>query len=334
MNKILFGVGVSVCSAIAVLMSAKVVDASTDTKVVLITLDGVRHQEFFNGLDESIGSDYLPIPKDVLMPFVWKDLIQTRHAWVFGNREQGSICKANNPETISLPAYADILSGVHQSRVDGNRWNGQLEYPTITDRMLVAGVPESGIGVISSWKNIERVLTQSGGQPRFYAQNGRFPWDRESPWWSGARLDADTMKAVEKKIPDPSFNPQFLFISFDDTDEWAHKNKYANYLDAIHRGDSYIRRIFELVEAKPGYAGNTVYIITTDHGRGEGKLWKSHWDVPGSEYIWAVVYAPQVEQSPYALLSNCHHASIGQWMYELVTHRSFNAELASRDTGY
>ena len=39
-------------------------------------------------------------------------------------------------------------------------------------------------------------------------------------------------------------------------------------LDAAHKVDSYIQRLWEMVQTMPAYRNKTTFIIATDHGRG------------------------------------------------------------------
>ena len=72
------------------------------------------------------------------------------------------------------------------------------------------------------------------------------------------------------------------------------KGRYDLYLDAARRNDDYIRRIWETAQSMPRYAGKTSLILTTDHGRGDGREgWKNHSAlIPGSDRIWIAVMGP------------------------------------------
>jgi hypothetical protein len=49
--------------------------------------------------------------------------------------------------------------------------------------------------------------------------------------------------------------PRVLFISFGETDDWAHEGDYAQYLNAAHRVDEYLRTLWETVQSMPEYVG-------------------------------------------------------------------------------
>jgi hypothetical protein len=52
--------------------------------------------------------------------------------------------------------------------------------------------------------------------------------------------------------------------------------------------------LWEFIQSSPHYRGRTSLVITTDHGRGDGREgWKNHSvDLPGSERIWSAVIGP------------------------------------------
>jgi bisphosphoglycerate-independent phosphoglycerate mutase (AlkP superfamily) len=62
-----------------------------------------------------------------------------------------------------------------------------------------------------------------------------------------------------------------LYISYGETDEWAHHGYYRSYLDAAHLVDNWIKEIWTFVQSDPQYKNKTTIFITTDHGRGDLK---------------------------------------------------------------
>jgi hypothetical protein len=101
-----------------------------------------------------------------------------------------------------------------------------------------------------------------------------------------------------------SQKPRVLYLSLGDTDDWAHDGNYAEYLNAAHRADEYVRVLWETVQSMPEYRGKTTLIFSPDHGRGEGvDSWKDHgpsaaypekkWPgLPESKQIWMVFMGP------------------------------------------
>jgi arylsulfatase A-like enzyme len=88
--------------------------------------------------------------------------------------------------------------------------------------------------------------------------------------------------------------PRVLFISFDETDDWAHDKRYDRVLDNIHYLDLCLRDLFAALDTMPEYKGSTSVIVTTDHGRGS-KLddWSDHGKkVAGAEQVWMAIAGP------------------------------------------
>ena len=55
--------------------------------------------------------------------------------------------------------------------------------------------------------------------------------------------------------------PKVMYISYGETDEWAHHANYSNYLDAANQVDAWIGDIWNWVQATPGYKNNTYIIV-------------------------------------------------------------------------
>jgi bisphosphoglycerate-independent phosphoglycerate mutase (AlkP superfamily) len=92
--------------------------------------------------------------------------------------------------------------------------------------------------------------------------------------------------------------PKALFISYGETDEFAHEGHYGHYLNAAHQFDAWVSDIWKFVESDPLYKGKTTILITTDHGR--GNLIKSQWtshgqEVKDSHEIWFAMLGAKVE---------------------------------------
>jgi len=106
------------------------------TKVVLITLDGLRFQEVFSGADPLLITNkkyvndttelkeqfWRETPKkrrEALMPFFWKEV--SKMGQIHGNRNLGSKVDLTNKMWFSYPGYNEILTGkADDARIDSN----------------------------------------------------------------------------------------------------------------------------------------------------------------------------------------------------------------------
>lgn len=91
-------------------------------------------------------------------------------------------------------------------------------------------------------------------------------------------------------------HPRVLHIAVGETDDWAHERHYDHVLDMISEFDHYLRELWEFMESSPEYRGNTVLVLTCDHGRGSTlEDWDSHGEkVPEAARIWAAFFGPGV----------------------------------------
>ena len=115
------------------------INAAQTEFVVLVTADGLRHQELFGGVDAELVKDSAKTnsgaerPADLrkkfwaesaqerrekLMPFLWKELV--KEGVIYGNRALGSEVEVRNVHHFSYPGYAEILNGGPVAEIDSN----------------------------------------------------------------------------------------------------------------------------------------------------------------------------------------------------------------------
>jgi hypothetical protein len=86
-------------------------------------------------------------------------------------------------------------------------------------------------------------------------------------------------------------HPSVLFLGFGETDEYAHQGRYDLYLQQAADIDRMIADLWYQVQTDPFYKDSTIFLITTDHGRGwKPNKWTTHgfW-AEGSGDIWMAV---------------------------------------------
>ena len=97
-------------------------------------------------------------------------------------------------------------------------------------------------------------------------------------------------------------HPSLVYIAYGETDDFAHDGDYEAYLKSAHTTDAMIGELWEFTQNDPFYKNNTLFIVTTDHGRGTDPLetWKGHGsDVEGAgEVAVAVEHKDIYEVSP------------------------------------
>ena len=291
--------------------------------VILITLDGVRWEDLFYGADEKIVLDTLFV-KDVeatsakfwsedyrerrklAFPFFWNTIGE--QGQIYGNKEQGSVMRLTNPYFFSYPGYNELLVGFNDDSVNSN---DKVLNPNINilEFMNEKDGFKGRVAAFASWDVFDWIINNerndftinSGGYP-FYEKKltpkqqwlNTFIEDVPSPWYGSAvRWDAFTFEYAFEYLK--LNKPRFLYISFDETDEFAHQREYDKYLNTANRSDGYIKAIWDWTQSNEMYRGKTTMMITTDHGRGsyEHGAWGSHGDgVPGAEFLWTAIIGP------------------------------------------
>lgn len=223
---------------------------------------------------------------------------------LFGNRGLGSDSHVINGFNFSYPGYSETLTGLADPRVDSNdnvpNLNATVfewlnEKPEFAGKVAAFGAWNVFNGIFRSQKCGFLVnagydpLTAIPATPKLDLLN---TLKRETVRiWADEPFDQVTfhtaMEYVEAK------KPRVLFVGLGETDDWAHAGSYAEYLNAAHLADDYLRQIWELVQSMPKYRGKTTLIVLPDHGRGMGTKWTDHGQkVPESMQTWMAFLGP------------------------------------------
>ncbi len=291
------------------------------TSVLLVTMDGMRWQEVFGGLQPSLltkedGRVEEPAPierrfggataeqrREKLMPFLWT--VVAKKGQVFGDSSRGSVARVTNGLWFSYPGYNELLSGYADPRIDSN---DKVANPNVTVLEWLNRRPGFGgrVAAFASWDLLPWIVNErrSGvpcngdgapvAQPATDRQRALNDFAAElPPYWGATRFDAPTALGALEYLR--TQRPRVLYVMLGETDEWAHERRYDLYLDAAQRNDRVIRRLWETAQQMPEYANHTSLILATDHGRGEGHDWTDHGrKVPAAERIWMAVMGPGI----------------------------------------
>jgi hypothetical protein len=300
-------------------------NAQTDnTKVVLITLDGLRWQELFSGADplliantdfvhdttalnEKFWRDSPMERRQFLFPFLWSHVAEKGQ--LHGNRNLDSKIDLTNTMWFSYPGYNEILTG----RADDDRItsNDKVPNPNKTVLELANEDPRYAgkVAAFGSWDVFPYIVNEErSGVPvnaGFELAVGEDLTAREkflnqlqpkvpSPWGT-VRLDAFTHYYAVEHIK--KSHPELIYIAYGETDDFAHDGEYDAYLNAAQNTDSLIKELWELTQSDPFYKDNTLFLITTDHGRGTEPLatWKGHGShVNGAGEVWLIAFGKGV----------------------------------------
>jgi hypothetical protein len=290
---------------------------------VLITLDGVRTEEIFGGLDRAVFASTIKdgvleesaayrrysalTPeerREKVMPFFWGTLMRA-HGSIAGNRARGSRFSVTNRHRFSYPGYAEILTGAaHDDTIDSNE-NRRYPYPTVLEFLRARlELPREKVAVFASWETFnwiaeheEGALTINAGYEMFETADpvvsalNTVQFDAKTPWDS-ARHDAFTFALAMHYLR--TERPRVLYVAFDETDDWAHDKRYDRVLDSLARTDAQLKMLWTWLQGDPEYRDNTVLIITVDHGRGHtSDDWSTHGQrVERADETWMAAIGP------------------------------------------
>lgn len=276
--------------------------ATAADNVVMITFDGLRWQELFRGLDLELAKhEQFSEQSDRLMENYWSDDPDSRAEKIFpflhgtvisqgtviGNRDKGSCAQVSNPWYFSYPGYSEILTGVVNVAINSN---GKIWNPEKTIHELLNSNPEftGRSAAFGSWDvfpyifNVQRSgvfvnafepLENPVGEVEVLLNQ----LHREiPPPWPTVRNDAFTHNFALSYLRREQ--PRLLFISYGETDDFAHDAKYDEYIFAAERTDAFVKDVWETLQAIDHYRDNTVLFISVDHGRGEEPIetWLHH----------------------------------------------------------
>jgi Sulfatase len=287
--------------------------------IILITLDGMRWQEVFSGAEQrlikkkfvkdsaGITSAYWAttpeLRREKLMPFFWNTI--AKQGQLYGNRNLGNKVNTANKMWFSYPGYNEILCGfADDEKITSNDANDNpnknvLEF--LQSQKEYAGK----VAAFTSWEtfpwiiNTKRngILVNSGLTKSEQSNESEKLLDElmfQLPNnTGGTRVDALTFHYAFEYLK--KNKPKVLFLSFDETDHWAHEGEYDKYLHAANYTDGFIKTLWEWLQAQPQYKNKTTIIITTDHGRGNVKDedWKHHGaKMPFADEIWFAFLGP------------------------------------------
>ena len=288
--------------------------------VILISLDGLRWQEVFGGLDdrlnnkgqgvedvralkESFGLDSPEARREALLPFFWDVL--AKEGQIFGDPSGKNSATVMNTRIFSYPGYNELLTGSVDRRISSNakKYN---ENVTVLEWLNNKSAYKDSVAVFGSWDVFPYIINdERSGIP---VNAGWMDLDvvgdpmekklinqmqRETPrYWGAVRFDLFTHRGALEYLKKKQ--PRVMYIAYGETDDWAHDRRYDMYIESAHRTDAYIREVWETLQSLPAYAGKTSLVVAVDHGRGDTREdWVDHSaNVDGAERIWLAVMGP------------------------------------------
>ncbi len=289
--------------------------------VVIVTLDGMRWQEIFGGVDEELvnNKSFTKEPGEIkksfwafsaeerrklLFPFLWNTIAP--HGQLYGNRKYDNKIDNANPYWFSYPGYNEIFTGYPDTAMNTNDKifnpnENVLEF--INKQKSYTGK----IAAFSTWDVFPYILnTKRNGlyvnsdtdSLKFNAPGLQLINDMQflAPRPIGTRSDLHTYMAGREYLK--AYKPKLLYIAMEETDDFAHGGLYDQYLGSAHAEDAMIADLWKILQSIPQYKDKTTLIITCDHGRGDKikSTWRDHGQkVEDAHELWLAVIGPDTK---------------------------------------
>ena len=291
--------------------------------LVIVTLDGLRWEEVFGGAVDSLMNDLVfvkdtdtltlqkmfdaPTPEERrarLLPWFWSTLVQ--EGQLYGNKWQGNEVRCANSHWFSYPGYNEILTGFSDPNITSNA-KAYNENETVLEWFNKMPAYAGKVAAFASWdvfpyiiNDVRSKIPVNAGfrkaEDEYLTYKEQILNDLQdeipSPWGT-VRLDGFTHHYMMEYLR--KHHPRVVYVSYGETDDFAHDGEYDHYLKSARQTDRWIAALWEYLQSDSFYAGKTTMMITTDHGRGNNpkEAWKSHGKIyEGSPYIWMAVIGP------------------------------------------
>ena len=291
--------------------------------LILITFDGLRWQEVFQGADSALFRQQKNLKDPQLKEKFWRDDVMERRKallpffWntiavrgqIYGNRLLNSPVAVSNKMWFSYPGYNEILSGnPDDARIKSNDKNYNPNV-TVLEFLNKQSAFRNKVAAFSSWDCFPYIINNK--RSGVYVNSG-LVYTISAQKDSREELLNQIMSAIPNPLNDVRLDaftfyygmeylkknkPRVMYFAFDETDDFAHAGEYAAYLNAAHYTDRFIGELWNYLQSDPFYKGKTTIIITTDHGRGrDAENWKHHGvRIEGADEIWMAVLGPDTK---------------------------------------
>jgi hypothetical protein len=289
--------------------------------IVIITLDGMRWQEVFAGVDETLMNDSVfnrdrdgtkqrfwaesaEERRKKLFPFFWSTVAE--QGQLYGNRRYNNKLDNANPYWFSYPGYNEIFTGYPDTAVNSN---DKILNPN--ENVLEFISKQKGytgkIAAFTTWDVFPYIFNSRRNglyvnadvdTLKFATPGLQLVNDMQflSTKPLGVRPDLLTYMAGREYLK--AYKPKLLYIAFDETDDFAHGGQYDQYIGSAHAEDMMIADLWKTLQSLPQYKDKTTLIVTCDHGRGD-KI-KANWQHHGSKIedaheLWLAVIGPDTK---------------------------------------
>lgn len=307
--------------SICIFSSTILAQPNKTKNIIIVTMDGMRWQEIFGGIDLALlndkrftkdsaeltqryWNDDANIRRQKLFPFLWTTIGEKGQ--LYGDRNNSSQVNNANPYWFSYPGYNEIFTGYPDTAVNSNdkspnKNKNVLEFinaqPGYKGRVAVFSTWDVFPYILNKWRSGIYVNSDTDTlvdtNDRYYMIN---EIQRLSAKPVGARPDILTYIAAREYLK--LKRPKLLYIAFDETDDYAHEGQYDQYIGSAHAEDGMMADLWHLVQSMAEYRDQTTLLVTCDHGRGDEikEQWRDHGQkIHDAGHIWIAVMGPDTK---------------------------------------
>ncbi|WP_299494358.1 hypothetical protein [uncultured Shewanella sp.] len=269
--------------------------------LVLVTIDGLRWNEIIDGADlklinsphwvldpQQIKRDFWQdnrhARREKLMPFLWQTmvsqgvLIGTGHDYiVHSDREEKchrapaiDACKVkSNPKRPKTE-----LSKSEEPQIEASSVSPNTDMMQWLRSVFPYGYRSTPFGV--------KLV------PVYFNDV-----DKQKPnYWKKTNFDSKTYAYAVESIK--SHFQKVTYLSFGATDMHLHEGNYGKYLYAARRIDSYIARLWALLQSLPQYKNNTILVVVNGHHLKRVSRTATEKTINGYYPLWFVAMGPNI----------------------------------------
>jgi hypothetical protein len=309
--------------ALAPVLLLAATSSHANDNVILVTLDGVRIQELFSGMDpllldrpedSGIYDPEVTRPRywrespeerrEALMPFFWKTLAPM--GVVLGNKAKGSSVTVRNEHWFSYPGYSEILTGRPQPDVTSNDIVRYAHVTVLEHARRKLGLEKKEVAQLGSWDGFEAAAASRDDAFFMSGAYDSVTPDLTTPameriaglrlrvmqLWEESSNDVLTFELARAYLEE--HRPRVMWLGLSQSDDWAHARRYDRLLDYLHLADELLKELWQTVQSLETHRDRTTLILTTDHGRGVSlRDWAEHdAGIEGCQDIWIAIIGP------------------------------------------
>lgn len=204
---------------------------------------------------------------------------------------------SNDQFTYTSSGHAAILTG-HQQELENTKGTELPLYPSYLQYYRKAkNCDSSKVWLITSKDKLQML---SNCKDSSFHDRYRPSFDcGNNGLGTGYRNDTITIKKCLNVLKE--YQPNLLFVNLREPDYSGHRKDWNGYLKGIRDTDSLVYMLFQYINENKDYKGNTIFIVTNDHGRhldGTKEGFCEHGDsCEGCKHINLFLFGPGIKQN-------------------------------------